>query len=164
MPTPHSTPWHRLGPSKLHGQGVFARRNIPAGTEILEYTGERITPEEADEKAGVHSDDPFHTFFFALSSGEVIDGNDNGNDARWINHHCEPNCEAQENETGDRVFVVALRDIQGGEELFFDYGLVIDEPFTEALQEQYRCLCGSSQCRGTMLAPPDPDNDDWETT
>ncbi|MDO5679591.1 MAG: SET domain-containing protein-lysine N-methyltransferase [Pelistega sp.] len=145
-------PWHKVRKSKLHGTGVFAKRNIPAGTRIFEYEGKRISAEQADEMFPVNPDDPFHTFFFALSSGRIIDGGQGGNDSRWINHSCEPNCETQEGRHGKRVFVHALRDIAKGEELVYDYGLIIDEEMSETLKQQYRCLCGSAQCRGTMLA------------
>ena len=89
-------PWYVVRRSKLHGNGVFAARKIPAGTRIIEYGGARISAKEADRRHPTNPDDPFHTFFFALSSGRVIDGGDQGNDARWINHSCEPNCAAQE--------------------------------------------------------------------
>ncbi len=150
--TRHKDNTYEVKQSPLHGKGVFARAFIAADTAIFEYTGERISAEEADEKAASHPDDPFHTFFFSLSCGFIIDGSVDGNDARWINHSCEPNCEAQENEAGTRVYVVALRDIHPGEELLFDYGLVIDEPMSDTLKQQYRCLCGTPSCRGTMLA------------
>ena len=147
-------PWHLVKQSTLHGKGVFAARDIPAGTNVLEYTGKRITPEQADELHPVNPDDPFHTFFFALSSGKVIDGGDKGNDARWINHSCGPNCEAQENNSGKRVYIVALHDIKAGTELFYDYGLIMDGRLTKKLKQQYLCLCGTGECRGTMLALP----------
>ncbi len=153
--TRKTKPWHTVQRSPLHGNGVFAARDIPAGTRIIEYTGAHITPEEADEKHPANPDDPFHTFYFSLSCGKVIDGAQNGNDARWVNHSCSPNCETEENATGTRVYVVALRDIAQGEELFYDYGLVMDEEITQTLKDQYRCLCGSDNCRGTMLALPD---------
>lgn len=146
--------WHRLADSPVHGKGVFAARDIPAGTRILEYQGERIDQDEADRRHPVNPDDPFHTFFFALSSGIVIDGGVDGNDSRWINHACAPNCETQEGRHGKRIYIVALRDIRAGEELNYDYGLVIDGRQTRKLKEQYRCLCGAPECRGTMLAPP----------
>src|SRR5690625_3223311 len=109
--------WHYVNPSDLHGQGVFARLYIPKGTTILEYKGKRITSEQADEQPSADPENPYHTFFFALSNGLIIDGAVNGNDARWINHSCDPNCEGHENETGDRAFIVAKRDIQPNEEL-----------------------------------------------
>ena len=74
-----------------------------------------------------------------------------GNSARWINHSCDPNCEADEE--GGRVFIKALRNIRAGEELSYDYGLIIDEPYTKKLKAEYPCWCGSRQCRGTLLAP-----------
>ena len=147
-----ATIWHEVRRSPLHGNGVFALRDIPAGTNILPYTGARISPEEADARHPTNPDDPFHTFFFSLSCGKVIDGGQKGNDARWINHSCAPNCETQESHDGTRVTIVALRDINAGEELFYDYGLVIDEKITEQMKLDYRCLCGAPNCRGTMLA------------
>ncbi len=149
-----SEPWHIVKQSTLHGTGVFAARDIPAGTRILEYGGKRITPEEADALHPVNPDDPFHTFFFSLSSGKVIDGGNRGNDARWINHSCGPNCQAREGSSGKRVHIVALRDIAAGEELFYDYGLIMEGRITKKLKEQYKCLCGTDACRGTMLALP----------
>lgn len=136
--------------SKIHGNGVFAARKIPAGARIIEYQGKRISDKQAEKRFGQDPDNPFHTFFFSLESGKLIDGGDEGNDARWINHSCEPNCEAQE-EKG-RVFIHALRDIARGEELNYDYGLVIDDKLTKALKKAYECRCGCESCRGTMLA------------
>lgn len=150
-----SSPWHEVRKSSLHGTGVFAARPIPAGTRITDYKGKRITPEQADAMFPVNPSDPYHTFFFSLSGGKIIDGGQGGNDARWINHSCEPNCETEENSTGTRVFVVALRDIAAGEELFYDYSLVIDDRITKTLKQNYRCLCGAASCRRTMLALPE---------
>jgi SET domain-containing protein len=152
--TKKSTRWHLVKASALHGKGVFAARDIPAGTQIIEYRGARISPEEADAQEPADPADPYHTFFFSISSGEIIDGGNRGNDARWFNHSCDPNCEAEENEAGTRVYIVALRDIAEGEELFYDYGLILDGRITKKLKEQYRCLCQSENCRGTMLALP----------
>ncbi len=145
-------PWHVLRRSPVHGTGVFAARKIPAGTRIIEYLGEIISSAEADRRHPVNPDDPFHTFFFALESGKVIDGGSQGNDARWINHCCEPNCETEESDDG-RIFVVSLQPIERGEELNYDYGLVIDERYTKKLKDSYLCLCGAPSCRHTMLAP-----------
>lgn len=152
--TDQTAPWHIVKKSSLHGTGVFASRTIPAGMRIIEYGGKRISPAQADALYPVDPDDPFHTFFFSLSSGKVIDGGNRGNDARWINHSCNPNCEAQENASGKRVHIVALRDIAVGEELFYDYGLVMEGRITKKLKAQYCCLCGASNCRGTLLALP----------
>jgi SET domain-containing protein len=140
----------RVKHSKVHGNGVFATRKIPAGTQIIEYQGKRITEKQADKRFGLDPDNPFHTFFFSLESGKMIDGGDEGNDARWINHACDPNCEAKE-EKG-RVFIHALKDIPRGQELCYDYGLIIDQRMTKKLKASYECRCGSDTCRGTMLA------------
>jgi SET domain-containing protein len=148
-------PWHSVRNSKVHGKGVFAARAIPAGTRVIEYGGKTISAKEADRRHPTNPDDPFHTFFFSLSSGKVIDGDDQGNDARWINHACEPNCESMEGKGGKRVYIMAKRDIKRGEELNYDYGLVIDgEKLTKTLKLQYQCRCGAPTCRSTMLAVP----------
>ncbi len=136
--------------SRIHGNGVFAARKIPSGTRLIEYRGKRITEKQAEKRFGQDPENPYHTFFFSLDSGKLIDGGDEGNDARWINHSCAPNCEAQE-EKG-RVYIHALRDIRRGEELSYDYGLIIGERLTKAVREAYACRCGSEECRGTMLA------------
>lgn len=146
-----TTDHYKVRLSKVHGNGVFATRKIPAGTRIIEYGGKRISEKQADQRFGQDPNNPHHTFFFSLESGRLIDGGDQGNDARWINHSCEPNCEAQE-EKG-RVYIHALRDIRRGEELCYDYGLVVEQRMTKALKQAYACRCGSSDCRGTMLAP-----------
>ena len=146
--------WHVVRHSPIHGNGVFAARAIPAGTRIIEYGGKRISAKEADRRHPTNPDDPFHTFFFSLSSGRVIDGDDHGNDAKWINHSCDPNCKSTEGRHGKRVYIVAKRDIAKGEELNYDYGLFIDDKLTKKLREQYACRCGASSCRGTMLALP----------
>ncbi|MEY3954572.1 MAG: hypothetical protein RLZZ397_1452 [Pseudomonadota bacterium] len=137
--------------SRVHGRGVFARLAIPSNTSIIEYTGQRITWKEAVRRHPHDPTQPHHTFYFHLESGRVIDAKINGNIARWINHSCEPNCEARE-EKG-RVYIYALRALHAGEELFYDYGLEIDARYTAKLKREYACYCGHATCRGTMLAP-----------
>lgn len=137
--------------SGVHGKGVFAVRPIPQGDTIIEYTGEVITWKEALRRHPHDPDDPHHTFYFHIDDGRVIDAKYGGNAARWINHACEPNCEADE--LDGRVFIKALRNLKPGEELFYDYGLVFDGRHTAALKKQFACHCGARRCRGTMLAP-----------
>jgi SET domain-containing protein len=137
--------------SGVHGKGVFALKPIAEGSEIIEYIGERITWKEALKRHPHDPSDPNHTFYFHIDDKQVIDAASGGNAARWINHACTPNCEADEEE--GRVFIKALRDIAPGEELFYDYGLVIDDRYTPKLKKQFECRCGSADCRGTMLAP-----------
>lgn len=136
--------------SGIHGKGVYAIRPLKAGDTVLEYKGEIITWEEALDRHPHDPSQPNHTFYFHLDDGHVIDGKYKGNSAKWINHSCDPNLEAEQD--GNRVFLKALRDIEPGEELFFDYGLVIDARMTAKLKKEYACWCGSPKCRGTMLA------------
>ena len=137
--------------SPVHGNGVFALRPIAAGERIIEYRGERITWDEATRRAEERGGPVNHTFYFSLADGNVIDGGRRGNDARWINHACEPNCEAYEDD--GRVYIHALRDIDAGEELNYNYALVYDERHTPALKRLFACRCGAPSCTGTMLAP-----------
>lgn len=137
--------------SGVHGRGVFAVQDIAEGELVLEYGGERITWKEALRRHPHNPAEPNHTFFFHIDDRCVIDGGVKGNSARWINHACAPNCESEID--GDRVFIRAIRNIRAGEELNYDYGLVIDEPYTAKLKAEYACRCGARNCRGTMLAP-----------
>jgi SET domain-containing protein len=138
--------WLEVRNSPVHGRGVFARCLIQKEVQIIEYTGRRI----AWKDVPADSDDP-RTYFFGILDGSiVIDPKVGGNQAQWINHSCDPNCEAIEQEDG-RVFIHALRDISPGEELFYDYQLEVDEPRTAEAEEESRCFCGAANCRGTML-------------
>jgi SET domain-containing protein len=140
--------------SGVHGKGVYAVANIAAGERLIEYTGEVISWEEALTRHPHDPTDPNHTFYFHISTEQVIDAKVGGNSSRWINHSCNPNCEATQE--GSRVFIDALHDIAAGEELFYNYGLVIDERLTPALKAQYPCWCGHATCTGTLLAPKKP--------
>ena len=137
--------------SGVHGQGVFALQPIAAGVTIIEYTGELISWPEALRRHPHDPSQPDHTFYFHIDDERVIDGKVGGNLSRWINHACDPNVEADD--SSGRIFLLALRAIEPGDELFFDYGLVIDERYTPALKKRFECRCGSAACRGTMLAP-----------
>jgi uncharacterized protein len=137
--------------SGVHGKGVFALRALRAGETLIEYRGEMINWKEALRRHPHDPKDPNHTFYFHIDEDHVIDAKHGGNAARWINHSCEPNCRAEQR--GLQVFIEAQRDIAAGEELFYDYGLIIDERYTPKLKKQYECRCGSASCRHTMLAP-----------
>ncbi len=137
--------------SGVHGRGVFAQRPIAAGEQVIEYVGEIISWDEAVRRHPHDPEQPDHTFYFHLDDERVIDGLVGGNTSRWINHSCAPNLEADD--SGGRVVLRALRDIAPGEELFFDYGLVIEERYTPSLKKRFACHCNAAQCRGMMLAP-----------
>lgn len=144
-------PMYVLRTSPVHGTGVFARRKIPAGECIIEYRGERIKWPEALRRAGEKGRPVNHTYFFTLADGRVIDGESHGNDARFINHSCEPNCEAMEHDDG-RVYIYSLRDIERGEELNYNYALIYDGRYTSAVKRAFACYCGMPSCSGVMLA------------
>ena len=137
--------------SGVHGKGVYAVVDLAEGEALIEYVGEIITWDEALRRHPHDPSDPNHTFYFHVDEEHVIDAKVGGNSSRWINHSCNPNCEADVEE--GRVFIKALRNISAGEELFYDYGLVIDEPYTPKLKAEYPCWCGATKCRGTLLAP-----------
>lgn len=136
--------------SGVHGKGVFALAEIPAGEVILEYKGQLISAKEADRRHPEEPEDPSHTFFFSINERWVIDANVDGNAARFVNHACDPNCETEVE--GRRVFIRALRPIRPGEELHYDYHLTLEGRHTPKLKQQYACRCGAPRCRGTMLA------------
>jgi len=134
----------------VHGRGVFATRPIRKGARIIEYTGRRVLwssiPDDQDET---------ETYYFGLDNDkEVIDPSVGGNEARWINHSCDPNCETIEDHRG-RVFIKAIRSIRTGEELVYDYRMEVDVPRTKEIEDEAPCDCGSPKCRGTLLALAD---------
>ena len=147
----------RLSP--VHGNGVFAAEDLPTGTELIEYTGRLITPKQAD-LLYPNEMESGHTFLFALNDEWIIDGNVDGNDARWFNHSCAPNCipylyEDATDRRKDRVFIETMRDVHKGEELTYDYGISFEVRHTPRLKKIWACHCGAPNCSGTMLKPKD---------
>ena len=144
-------PYFEVRTSKIQGKGAFAIRNITKGTRLIEYLGQRISWRTADkryddEKMGRH-----HTFLFTVDDKVVIDAAVNGNDARFLNHSCDGNCEAITERK--RIFIEARRSIKAGEELLYDYQYERSEDHTEEDEKFYACRCGSPKCRGSILAP-----------
>jgi uncharacterized protein len=135
--------------SPVHGYGVFALRRIRKGTTIIEYLGERVSHEVADARYEDKDPNDNHTFLFTVDSKIVIDGGVEGNDARYINHSCEPNCESAAH--AKRIYVEALRTIQPGEELAYDYQIGRDPDDPPNVDEIFACRCGAEKCRGSML-------------
>ena len=150
-PAAKANPAYEVKQSPIHGNGVFASRHIEPGERIVEYKGERISWDEATERAAQAGGPVNHTFYFSLADGRVIDGCRRGNEARWINHACSPNCEAYEED--GRVYIHALHPIEPGQELNYNYALIYDERHTPALKKLFACRCGTPGCTGTMLAP-----------
>lgn len=137
--------------SRLHGKGVFAVRRIPKGTRVIEYLGERVSHREADRRYGDRQPNDNHTFLFIVDTRTVIDAGINGNEARFMNHACEPNCESVIEDR--RVFIDALRTIEPGEELTYDYQIQREADDPPDVDEIFACHCGFAGCRGTMLWP-----------
>ena len=124
-------------PSPIHSVGVYAATPIRKGSRLVEYTGPRITAEEADR---LYDEAP-RTYLYGLGDGKiVIDGEGLG---AYLNHSCDPNCEIDE--IKGRVWLFALRNIAAGEELVWDYNLYDDD-------DPAPCHCGSPKCRGTMYS------------
>jgi SET domain-containing protein len=141
-----------LRPSPIAGLGAFATRPIKKGTRIIEYTGERISNAEADRRYDEDKMKRHHTFLFTLNRRTVVDAAVGGNEARFINHSCAPNCEAVIVD-GKRIYIEALRDIPVGAELVYDYQYERTAEHTADDERFYACRCGAAQCRGTILAP-----------
>ena len=141
--------WMELRGSPIDGLGAFALKNIPKGTRVIEYAGQRISNALLERRYGDESSDKHHTFIFILSSRTCIDAAYNGNEARFVNHSCDPNCETTMR--GSRIWIEATKDIPAGTELAYDY-MYDDEPsFTEKDLLFHACRCGSPKCRGTIV-------------
>lgn len=147
--------------SSIHGSGVFALQAIAAEAELIDYCGKLISHAAADRRyAG--SADSGHTFLFTLNEHYIIDANVDGNEARWINHSCAPNCRASvvESDSGrpqdERVVIESIRATAAGDELTYDYGIILDQRHTPRLKRLWACLCGAANCTGTMLKPKGP--------
>ena len=149
--TKQANKYFELRRSGIQGKGAFATRPIKRGTRIIEYTGERISPEEADRRYDDGGMGRHHTFLFSVDSKVCIDAAVDGNDARFINHSCAPNCEAVDERK--RIYIEAIRDIVPGEELTYDYQYERDGTEDEKWEKIYVCKCGAPTCRGTILAP-----------
>ena len=137
--------WCAVRSSGIHGRGLFATRKIPAETYIIEYKGDRISKDEANERGWAQMDHAKETgdaavYIFTLNDEWDIDGNVPRNAARLINHSCDPNCEAFI--VVDHIWIAALRKIEKGEELFFNYGFDLEN------YEEHPCYCGTGNCVG----------------
>jgi len=137
--------------SKVHGMGAFAVAPIPKGTRLIEYLGERVSHKEADRRYEDKDASDNHTFLFIVDSRTVIDAGVDGNDARFFNHSCDPNCESViENK---RVYIEATREIGPGDELTYDYQIQREAEDPPDIDDIFACRCGAAHCRGTMLWP-----------
>ena len=134
----------------MQGQGAFATERIPNGIRLIEYAGERLLPAQADERYPDVEGERHHTFLFAIDDDVVIDAAVDGNAARFINHSCDPNCDAVIDD--GRIWIETIRDIELGEELAYDYAYVLEERHSPKAKRRFPCQCGADSCRGTILA------------
>ena len=149
MPDPVTSIYCEVKQSSIHHRGIFASCDIPAGTRIIEYQGEKITKKESERRGNALFDEASKTgdgavYLFILNKRHDVDGNQEWNTARLINHSCDPNCEAQI--IRGRIWIIALRDIPEGEELGFNYGFDLES------WQDHPCLCGSKRCAGYICA------------
>jgi len=148
MPADDCPPFE-IRESPIQGRGAFATSCIPAGVRLIEYAGERLTPDQADSRYPDDDSERHHTYLFAIDDDVVIDAAVNGNNARFINHSCDPNCDAVIED--GRIWIETIRDVAVGDELVYDYAYVLDERHTPAAKRRYPCNCGAANCRGTIL-------------
>ena len=148
-------PYFELRTSQIQGTGAFATRTIRKGTRIIEYLGQRISWRTADKRYDDEKMNRHHTFLFTIDDKTCIDAGVNGNDARFINHSCDPNCEAINDRK--RIFIEATKTIPAGTELVYDYQYERSDDHSDEDEKFYKCRCGSPKCRGTILAPKSPD-------
>lgn len=136
--------------SPIAGKGAFANRRISKGERLVEYTGERISQDEADSRYPDVPGVAHHTFLFTLDDDTVLDAAKGGNNSRFINHSCDPNCEAVIED--ERIWIYSLKNIPEGTELVYDYRFILEERHSPAAKRRYPCHCGAKNCRGTILA------------
>ncbi|PIN74769.1 SET domain-containing protein-lysine N-methyltransferase [Candidatus Woesearchaeota archaeon CG10_big_fil_rev_8_21_14_0_10_37_12] len=148
--------WAAVKKSKIDNKGMFATKDIPKGTLIIEYAGTRLTKAQSEKRADEIIDEAKNKFgkadsvyIFELNKRYDVDGSPLWNTARYINHSCDPNCESDI--IKGKIWVKSIRDIKKGEELSYDYGYDIDE------YEDHPCKCGASKCVGYIVS-----QDDWE--
>jgi uncharacterized protein len=151
-PPRRRTPLFEVRHSPIHGYGVFALRRIRKGTTVIEYLGDRVSHAQADARYEDKDPNDNHTFLFTVDAKTVIDAGVNGNEARYINHGCDPNCESTT--LKKRIFIEAIRTIQPGEELSYDYQIQRDSDDEPNVDQVYACRCGAKNCRGSMLEAP----------
>ena len=144
----------RLSP--IHGNGVFAAKSLPKESRVIQYRGKLLTHDQANRRYG-NDVDSGHTFLFTLNEKYLLDANEGGNIARWINHSCSPNCQAwivedeSKDPKKDKIVIETKRAIRKGEELTYDYGITLEEAHTAKLKKIWACRCGSPKCTGTIL-------------
>ena len=138
-PMPTEPGWVEFKASPIHGTGGFARVDIPTGTRVMEYVGRKISKAESLRLCELNNQ-----YIFALDDEYDLDGSAGFNPARFLNHSCAPNCEAEL--VNGRVWIIALRNIRAAEEITFNYGYDLDD------YKEHPCRCGAAECAGYIVA------------
>lgn len=142
------SPYITIRRSKIHGNGMFAKRDIPKGTKIIEYLGHKLTKAQSDKRAEeieakAKKYGTGAVYIFTLNKTHDIDGSVSWNKARFMNHACETNCESDIMK--GKIWIVATRDIKKGEELHYDYG------YDLLNWQDHPCRCGKGSCVGYIV-------------
>jgi SET domain-containing protein len=135
--------------SKIHGTGVFATRRIRPGQLLIAYLGQVITTAAARKRYGGKAANGSPTYLFHFEGDLYVDAAVDGNDARFINHSCDPNCDPEV--LDGAIWIRSTRNIQPGVELAYDYALTLEKGSSREKKSRYTCRCGAVKCRGTML-------------
>lgn len=144
-----ASPYISIKRSRIHSKGVFAGKDIPKGTRIIEYVGEKITKVESDRRSNeqfekaIQDKNDGAVYLFELNKRHDIDGNVPYNTARFINHSCCPNCETDI--IRGKIWIIALRGIKKGAELTYNYGYDLND------YKDHKCNCGAPNCVGYIL-------------
>jgi uncharacterized protein len=152
LPRPKLGPvneWFELRRSPIQGVGAFAIQDIPKGTKLIEYAGEKISNAEADRRYDDDTMGRHHTFLFILTQRTCVDAAVGGNESMYINHSCDPNCETEVDR--GKIWIRSIKAIPAGTELSYDYQYVEEKGYTEKDLRFYACHCGSAKCRGTIV-------------
>jgi hypothetical protein len=133
--------WVEVRESKIHNKGLFAKKDIPKGTYMIEYVGEKISNDEADAISEKETSVGV-IYLFELDKKTTIDGNVDWNPAKYINHSCDPNAESINDE--GHIWIEAMKNIKKDEEITYDYCLETDD------FKDHPCRCGSKKCKGYL--------------
>jgi SET domain-containing protein len=140
--------WCVVKRSGIHQKGLFAKKDIPEGTRVIEYVGEKVTKAEGERRGQVQDAKGREVgegtvYIFTLNKRHDIDGNVPWNPARLANHSCDPNCTTDV--IRGHIWLIADRDIEKGDEIVYDYNFDLE------YYEEHPCLCGAKKCCGYMV-------------
>jgi uncharacterized protein len=133
---------YKIKKSNIDNKGLYAAKNITSGKIIINYKGKLVTKKEVEKNPKFDNDKAI--YLFNINNRYDMDGDFKYNDARLINHSCNPNCEVEGK--GLKLWIVAIKDIKKGEELSYDYGFGYDEDY-----KQFVCKCGAKNCVGYIV-------------